>query len=282
MEESRAYLEGTMEGYLLGTIERQEHPTKVDMALCFIGSQGTGKTETCRFLGRDWYRASTQDVHNTKQFMESVTGASVVEFREGLQLMNNETLKDFLDSERVQFRKAYDRREKPYPIPFVTIMTTNDPNPLTDLTGARRIMPMYLPKNAPGSVKPWELTEEDWYSVWVRARRDYLDGKRWRDSVEEIKPLAERVQEYASRTPPHYEEMKEVLYRYDVGNRIAIKILKDDLRGRLSESGVNEALDGLRKNPSIYGLRSFEGTFGLPGDLNPKARYRGYVKEREI
>lgn len=280
-DDAEAYLETVNRSILLAVIQRQYEDVDVPMAPCLIGEQGSGKTSLCRFLGGKWYRASTQDVHNTKQFMESVIGGVVVEFREGLQMMNPETLKDFLDSEVVQYRKAYDRKAKTYRIPFVTIMTTNDPNPLHDLTGARRIYPMYMRKDMPGIVRPYELTEKDWIGMWARAYHDYHhNGMRWRDGMKDIEKPAEKMQAYASTLPPHYDEMKEALMRWpDVDNLIPISGIKEVLRKEigLSDRSILEALDGLRKNPMTYGLRKWPRPFNYGGRTE-----RGYVRTEKM
>ena len=276
-DEASVYLEAVNKSTLLAVLERQYEDTVVEMAPCFIGEQGSGKTSLCRFLGGKWYKASTQDVHNIKPFMESVVGGVVVEFREGLQLMNPETLKEYLDRDVCQYRKAYDRKAKPYRIQFVTIMTTNDPNPLHDLTGSRRIYPMYMRKDMPGIVKPYELTEKHWIGMWEEAYHDYHhNGDRWRDGMKGIEKLAEKMQSYASTPPAHYDEMRKALsYWPDVGNLIPIPELKETLRREigLSDRSILEAVDGLRKNPLTYGLRAYPRTFKYYGQSR-----RGYVR----
>ena len=166
-EDEELYLKELTWSILLGCIERQYNPVKVDLAVCLIGPQGTGKTTFCEALGRKWYRSSSQDVHNIKQFMESVNGGVIVEFREGLQILNPETLKDFLDSRILQYRKPYDRMEREYPIRFITIITTNDDQPLIDSTGARRMAPVYLRGDEEG-ISPIEIPEETIRKIWKR------------------------------------------------------------------------------------------------------------------
>lgn len=275
-DEASAYMEAVNRSTLLSVLERQYEDTIVEMAPCFIGEQGSGKTSLCRFMGNKWYKASTQDVHNIKPFMESVVGGVIVEFREGLQLMNPETLKEYLDRDVCQYRKAYDRKAKSYRIQFVTIMTTNDPNPLHDLTGARRVFPMYMRKDMPGKVKPYELTDRDWEGMWAQAYHDYHHGIRWRDSMKGIEELAEKMQAYASTPPAHYDEMVKALsYWPNVGNLIPIPELKATLRTEigLNDRSILEALDGLRRNPLNYGLRVHPKPFKYCGQSR-----RGYIR----
>ena len=250
-DEEAAYVDWVNRAVLLAAIERQYDAAQVDICPVIIGPQGTGKTSLCRFLGAQWYRASTQNVRDTKQFMESVNGAVIAEFREGLQTLNPETLKDFLDSEKVQFRKPYERAEHEYPITFVTIITTNDPQPLLDLTGARRFLPLYMDP-ARQMERPWALTPEDWGAVWGRALSDYEKGERWRDGWPEVKGTAEKMQQYASRDPPYLEHVLELIEEYK-GDKIPRSWILNGLEARLGRSS-NVALEALRKNPARFGL----------------------------
>ena len=250
-DEEAAYVDWGNRAVLLAAIERQHDAAQVDKCPVFIGPQGTGKTSLCRFLGGRWYRASTQNVRDTKQFMESTNGAVIAEFREGLQTLNPETLKDFLDSEKVQFRKPYEKAEHEYPITFVTAITTNDPQPLLDLTGARRFLPLYMDP-ARQLEQPWALSSEDWGAVWGRALWDYEHGERWRDGWQDVRGTAEKMQAYASRDPPYFEQTMELIAEYK-GDKIPRSWILNGLEARLGRSSA-AALEALRKNPARFGL----------------------------
>lgn len=253
-EEEEAYVRWTNRAVLMSAIKRQFEPSLVDICPVIIGPQGSGKTALCRFLGGKWYRASTQDVKNARQFMESVNGAVIAEFREGIQTLNPETLKEFLDWDKVQYRKPYDKTEKEYPIPFVTVITTNDPQPLLDLTGARRFLPLYMDPSR--RIEPsWELTEADRLAVWSRALRDYENGEDWRDGWDEVKDTAAKMQDYASRDPPYFDQLMEVLSAWpNVGDKIPKRLIAEGLTARIGEGRKEVAMEGLRKNPLRFGL----------------------------
>lgn len=146
-EEAERYLIWVCRAYLLATIERQFHPTVVDISLCIYGNERTGKSSTFRFLGGDWYRLTNESIKNQQKFMESVTGGAVVEFNDDDQHRTHpEAFKGFIDRDVMQYRKAYDKREDRYPVPFVSTMTTNDHHPIINLTGARRTLPLCFDK----------------------------------------------------------------------------------------------------------------------------------------
>lgn len=253
-KEEEEYVRWVNRAVLMSAIKRQFEPSVVDICPVIIGPQGSGKTTLCRFLGGRWYRASTQDVKNTRQFMESVNGAVIAEFREGIQTLNPETLKDFLDSDKVQYRKPYDKTEKEYPVPFVTVITTNDPQPLLDLTGARRFLPLYMDPSRRIEVS-WQLTEADRLAVWSRALRDYEKGEDWRDGWDEVRGTAAKMQEYASRDPPYFDQLKEILEEWpNVGDKIPKRLIAERLTARIGEGRKEAAMEGLRKNPLRFGL----------------------------
>lgn len=269
------YLSEIMKALLLAVIERQHHPSVVDLALCLIGPQGTGKTTFCRILGREWYRSTSEDVHNVKQFMESANGGVIVEFREGLQVLNPETLKDFLDSDVLQYRKPYDKMERSYPVRFVTIITTNDDQPLVDQTGARRIAPIYMQGDVDGSIRPLEIDPETIQRIWHKAYEDYCEGDRWRNHWDAIKDYASILQESATVSPPYYERVMAALENYPEGSHISNRELEEVLSKDMNDSTINVVKKYIKKSPSAYGLKRATKTFRDPV-YGPS---RGYVKE---
>ncbi len=144
-DEEERYVRWACRAYLLATIERQEHFAKVDMALCVYGNEGTGKSSTFEFLGGNNYRLTSESIKNPQKFMESVVGGAVVEFNDSDQQQTHpEAFKGFVDHKFMQYRKPYDRLPKEYPVPFVTVITSNDHCPIVNLDGARRIIPLCL------------------------------------------------------------------------------------------------------------------------------------------
>lgn len=144
-EEETKYLCWVCRAYLLAEIERQIHRCKVDFALCVYGNEGTGKSSTFEFLGGQYYRQTSESIKNPQKFMESVVGGAVVEFNDSDQQQTHpEAFKGFIDHPDFHYRKPYDRQPKGYPIPFVTVITSNDHCPIVNVDGARRIYPLCL------------------------------------------------------------------------------------------------------------------------------------------
>ena len=259
MEEAKFYLGELGWSMFLAAIERQYNPTKVDLAVCLIGPQGTGKTTFCEALGGSWYKSTSQDVHNVKQFMESANGGVIVEFREGLQILNPETLKDFLDSKSLQYRKPYDRMEREYPIRFITIITTNDDQPLIDNTGARRMAPVYLRGEEEG-VKPIEIPEKTIRKIWKTALDRYKEGDRWRNHWGKIQKQAEIMQNYATAAPPYYERVQRALATLPDNVIIPNDKLIEVLVGELGEREAENARRHIKKSPQAYKLERKHST----------------------
>lgn len=274
-DDEELFLSEIMKTLLLAVIERQFHPVVVDLTLCLIGPQGTGKTTFCRVLGGEWYRSSSEDVHNIKQFMESANGGVIVEFREGLQVLNPETLKDFLDSDELQYRKPYDKMERKYPVRFVTIITTNDDQPLVDQTGARRIAPIYMQGDVEGAIRPLDIDKENIRRIWHKAYMDYLEGDRWRYHWDKIKGLAEILQESATVSPPYYERVMDALADYPEGSQISCRELDTALVKQVGEIAANTIRKHIKKSPNAYGLKRSSKTFR---DSQGKPS-KGYVRE---
>lgn len=270
-EEESTYLSEVMTAYMLAVIERQFNPTVVDMALCLIGKQGTGKTTLCRFLGQEWYRSTSQSVHNVKEFCESASGGIVIEFREGIQTKNPETLKDFLDSDKLQYRKAYGKSEKDNTVRFAVILTTNEDQPLIDLSGSRRFAPVYF-EGEETAIKPTDIPIETAGKMWKWAYDLYLNGDRWRSHWNKITDLAEKMQKFATISPPNYETIIEFLEDYNriYGQIIPTKELFNKIREILTSYEADNVIRIIKKNPTSYNLERGKCAMRVKGYDNNK------------
>lgn len=276
-EKQRIYLSNLIPMFMLATIGRQYEPDIVDVAIILIGPQETGKTQLCRRLGNRWYRATGEDVHDQKKLMESTNGGVVVEFREGQQILKPESLKNFLDFETLQYRKPYDRVEREYPIKAGIWITTNDMQPLIDITGARRLIPVYMTGDVEGSCWPIDIPEETYRRLWAEMKARYDRGERWRDYWNRIKPLAKIMQKYATTSPPYYDRVKVALSDFELYQKIPNEDLMMCLTRELGEREAEKVRGLIKKSPDAYDLERIKSPFRMD---DKEGRYRGYTKIR--
>lgn len=257
-EDEATYLKEVTLAFLLGVIERQFKPIRLDMALCLIGYQGFGKTNLCAFLGGGgeeyWYRVGPENVKDEKLFYEKCSGGVIVEFREGKQLKNPDSLKNHLDRTHFQFRKAYARYEAMNPIMFGNIITTNKEEALLDLSGNRRIAPIYY--TGEKGINLAELPREIAGKLWKRAYEMYQNGESWRPHWNKVKDLAKKMQKYATVTPPKYDEIKEMLRDYNTinGPFIPVRDLYDRIHERTTFTEYDEIIKIIKDTPMAYHL----------------------------
>lgn len=126
--------------WFTGMIRRIMEPGCLfDYVLVLVGKQGIGKTSLFRIIGGPWYKAYGGAIDN-KDFYLALRGAMLVDLDEGSTLNKSDSirLKSVITSTHDEYRAPYDRTMKKYPRRFVFSMSTNDTEPLRDVTGNRR------------------------------------------------------------------------------------------------------------------------------------------------
>lgn len=279
-EQETAYLEKLIQAYCLAVIERQIRPCIVDFAICMIGKQGAGKSSLCRAMGladettRGFFR-STAELSDLQKLIESTRGGVILEMAEGTQLYHCDAIKAYLDESIVQYRDPYAKRESDHPITSVTIITTNHENPLQDLTGSRRIWPVY----ATGEIAPgWEPGSEELPKqirvLWARAWKDYANGLRWRTVLKEIEKEGKKLQDAFTRSAPGQDILIEDLQeyaRYDQAGEKEPRISRIDVEAMIKNENrfsLREAEDVLKTvelYPDRYGLVPLKGKQRIRG-----------------
>lgn len=138
--EDDAYHQAIGAQWFAGMIRRIMLPgATFDHMLVLVGPQGIGKTSLFRIIGGPWYKSYTGAIDN-KDFYLALRGAVVVDLDEGAALYRSEAIKikSIITETHDEFRAPYDRVMKKYPRRFVFSMSTNDTEPLRDVTGNRR------------------------------------------------------------------------------------------------------------------------------------------------
>lgn len=130
---------------LLGAVARVFEPGhKFDFVPILEGSQGKGKSTFIRTLGHCWSVELSGDFHDTKEMVETMQGAWVLEIPElqGFSKADTTILKAFISKTSDKVRLSYDRRARVFLRQCIFIGSTNDGEYLRDTTGGRRFWPI--------------------------------------------------------------------------------------------------------------------------------------------
>ena len=118
---------------------------KFDHAVIIEGLQGRGKSTFISMLGRQWFSELDGDFHDTKQMVEMMQGAWIMEIPElsGFNRSDVRAIKAFISRQEDRTRLAYARRASNFPRQCIFIGSTNDREYLKDDTGGRRFWPVH-------------------------------------------------------------------------------------------------------------------------------------------
>lgn len=117
---------------------------KFDYATILEGLQGKRKSTLIEVLGRRWFAELNGDWHDTKQLVELMQGAWIMEIPEltGFGRADVRAIKAFISSKKDRVRLAYARRAGEFPRQCIFVGSTNDREYLKDDTGGRRFWPV--------------------------------------------------------------------------------------------------------------------------------------------
>lgn len=261
------YIGAISDRFLIAAIARQYQPgLKFDYTLALISSEGTGKSglvarlfDPCYLGVRGWNAdaMSLKQLCDPKLFVEGTQGKVGVEIAEfaGSKRVEIEELKSALTCRQRTFRGAYKEQGKSIPVRQVFVVTTNETQFLTALTGNRRFWVVYLPSGAFNGRVYSYLTEATVRQIWAQALVMYKercdsDGKFHPESLllpPELEKVATAMQEKARHHDPleddllgqislvdHYEVIEKtddyitVKPKYKVANAISTKQLWEE------------------------------------------------------
>lgn len=276
------YLRFVSKNMFLVALERclNEEYKSIPFMLVIIGEQGQGKSEICKKIGMDWYRATMRSMEDEQKFCESVSGGIIVELVEGSQFRNTsvEVMKAFVEKDRLQYRKPYDKEVSIEPIRWMTITTTNNPKILTDTTGNRRFFPVFKDKECSGK-QIWEYTKDEILQLWAEALKLYDDGERWDDRLydESLTLIFEQMQSSVVDIEPPFLDLKDFLNEnYSmIGDRISNDELREWFNGKnYYGQDVENKLQIFGKN---YAMNWKFKSIG-PTTINGSKNKRGYER----
>jgi predicted P-loop ATPase len=144
-----AYHRAVSRNVIGGIIKRVRQPgCKHDEVLLFIGEQGTNKSTVPSTIAiqEDWFTDEIELGDPSKELVLSLAGKLVVEIGEmgRKTVAGNNTVKSMLTRRTDRGRTAYARTVTARPRRNIFVATTNDPEPLSDLTGNRRWLPVRI------------------------------------------------------------------------------------------------------------------------------------------
>lgn len=178
------YLGDVSEAWFKGAVARQyRNDVKHDIVPLIISTQGMGKGAGIRFsAGQDrWYIDTSNPLRPLPAFLDGIRGHVIVEFSEASQITgsSSQLFKSFISQTGDQLRKPYMRRQETFPRHCVFIATSNEDDILTDLTGNRRIFPMYcdVSKAKPCmiSISREPLQQYEVEQLWAEALQMYKE-----------------------------------------------------------------------------------------------------------
>lgn len=183
-----------------------DKPYKFDWLPVLSGGQGLGKSLFCRTLFGEYIKEGLPANLDHKDAKQELWGVWAVELSElsSFRRTDNNTIKDYLSREEDRFRKSYGHNVETFYRHNVFVGTTNDAEFLTDTTGNRRFMPIFL--------------EEEIDLEWLDKNRDQLWGEAY--SIYRNNP------EYPTYIPSEIQEEVNAMHeRARVHDMIEEKIL---------------------------------------------------------
>ena len=182
--------------WFTGAVKRIYEPgCKFDCMLVLIGEQGLGKSRLPLIMSKGWFTDSLPSMSGDKSSFEALSGKWIVEVAElaAAKKSEQESIKNFVSKQTDSYRQAYAHYTQDYPRQCVFFGTTNDPEPLHDVTGGRRFWPIEVE-----GVDRGVLTglEEERDQLWAEAVQRYRDGESlWLDD-DAVNEEAKKMQDF--------------------------------------------------------------------------------------
>lgn len=177
--EDNAYTRAVTRKAFTAAVARVYKPgIKFDQCTIIIGDQGVGKSTLLDRMGREWFSDSLASVEGT-QALEVIQGSWIMELGEmaGMRRAQVDAVKHFMSKRVDKFRVAYGKRTEEFPRRCVFFATTNEDDPLRDMTGNRRFWVINT-KGRTGLVSVWDyLDDEIVGQLWAEALHRFNEGE---------------------------------------------------------------------------------------------------------
>lgn len=307
--ERKTYCRGVFRWILCQAITLQLNPDsdRIDLAVVLYGKQKCGKSSLCRNLFGE-FSTDGIDLDSVKGFVETTSGIVGVEIPEILKQLakkNNRLLKNLISLRKPNIRVSYGRSAKSYRLPFVMLFTTNDPQPLIDVTGDRRYAALHKIRTE-YTEDPKRISEDDYLGYWALMFKEIKDTGITPTEIyeNEIEPYAEKAVSSFEDDPLRHMYLEEVLGQYpNVGDKVPIIVIKDGLRdvngaqvcfglkkykddGYISDYDIERNIDDLKTAPDKWGFGIYRNDLSMNTTLKVRGlstTTRGWlVREKPI
>jgi len=186
--EDSAYTREVSRLIFAGGIHRLYEPgCKFEDVPILMGAQGCGKSTLIRFLAiHDDYFGELKLVEG-QSAIENISGKWIIEIPElsaFTKAKDQEAIKAFISRQRDSYRKPYDRNTTELPRRCIFLGSSNDLQPLVDLTGNRRYYPIVCNCNGYDIYDHEAEIREYILQCWAEAREHLHD--------EFMQPFADR------------------------------------------------------------------------------------------
>lgn len=151
---------------------------KFDYCLIISGSQGCGKSTVLRCIGREWFNDSLDSFTGKDAIIQLHSGYWIFELSElnATRKSSNETIKSFISKTADVVRLPYGESTEEFPRQCIFAGTTNDPEPLQDMSGGRRFWILKSDAESHDTGKRLSiLTDEYINQIWAEVYYDYQE-----------------------------------------------------------------------------------------------------------
>ena len=211
------YAREVTKNWLFAAIARIFHPgCEYQIAPIIHGNQGIGKGFILKRLGGAWYGAISENVDDSHA-VDSIQNIWIGEFKEmkGLRRADVNAIKAFIDTSADNRRPPYGRRARQFFRHCVFIITVNDDQFLSDVTGNRRfpVLECKLPRGQ--YIKG--LTDDYISQLWAEVYHYYCELRQTHSDLKEkdfVKILEEKL-ELSAATKIQVEDVAQRFMRDD-------------------------------------------------------------------
>lgn len=214
-QEEEDYLKWISKAIVLGTLERQFHPSMIQCVPILIGPSGIGKSTLVNRLGLGCYhKATSVSARDVRPFHESVSECVIAELDECSQFRGRDSnhFKSLINMSSFFYRKPYAKVSEDHPVRFMMIGTTNHPDVLEDLTSSRRFYPVRMSKSNSVFTDIYDdLTEDYILQVWAEGLHRYNSGERWSDGLDDVQEVADMIRTESTREGFGVDEINTIL-----------------------------------------------------------------------